>query len=274
MNLAVWKKAVSDAWKQLAVSCGLLVLFGWVFVWLTSLFKMGAWGTLLKLLPNFVQPLLGVPLADLATPTGRLSFLYVHPITVLVCIAWAVSRGSDSVSGDIARGRMELLLTLPVRRVTVLIAPSVVSSVGAALLAGSVWIGAWLGLATIRLEAEVPVRPFLPAVVNLFAMMICLGGVTTLLSSWDHDRWRPIWLGGGFFVVSEVLDMISRLWEPGWWLKYATFLTAYDPQRLILTESGAWSLSLRYDGVLLLLGLMAYAAAALVFTRRDIPLPH
>lgn len=274
MNLAVWKKAVSDARMQLVISCGLLVLFGWVFVWLMSLFKMGAWGTLLKLLPNFVEPMLGVPLADLAAPAGRLSILYVHPITVLVCIAWAAGRGADSVGGDIARGRMELLLTLPMRRASLLIAPSVVSSLGAALVAGSVWVGTWLGLATIRLDIEVSARQFLPGVVNLFAMMICLGGVTTLFSSWDRDRWRPIWLGGGFYVVSEVLEMISRLWQPGWWLKYATFVTAFDPQRLILMESDPWPLSLRYNGTLLVLGLIGYAAAALVLTCRDIPVPR
>ena len=117
-SLALWKKAVVDAWVQLAVSCGLLAAFGWLFVWLMSLFKLGAWGALLNLLPDFVQPILGVPLADLATPAGRLSFLYVHVITLLVCLGWAVGRGSDVVSGGISRGTLELVLTLPIRRST------------------------------------------------------------------------------------------------------------------------------------------------------------
>ena len=40
MNLALWKKAVSDAWRQLAASSVLLLLFSWVFVWLMSRFQV------------------------------------------------------------------------------------------------------------------------------------------------------------------------------------------------------------------------------------------
>ncbi len=73
-------------------SCLLLVLFGWFFVWLQSLFKVGAIAGLISFLPDFVRELLGVPLEQLVTPLGRLSFLYVHLVSVLVCFGWAVSR--------------------------------------------------------------------------------------------------------------------------------------------------------------------------------------
>jgi len=68
MNLALWKKAISDAWLTPAVSSALLMLFCRLFAWLMSLFDVGAWSTLLNLLPNFVQPMLGVPPAKPATP--------------------------------------------------------------------------------------------------------------------------------------------------------------------------------------------------------------
>lgn len=270
-SVALWKQAVSDAWVQLAASCGVLVLFGWLFVWLMSLFRIGAWAALLQLMPNFVQPLLGVPLADLATAAGRLSFLYVHVITLLVCIGWAVGRGSDAVSGRIARGTLELVLTLPVRRATVLLIPSVVSTVGGALLAGSVWAGSWLGLVTVDLDGVATARQFLPAALNLFALTFCLGGLTTLLSSWDHDRWRTVWLAGGLFVLSAIVEMVSRLWPTGAWLRYATFLSAFEPQRLALMDGGTWLASLRYDGVLAGIGVAGYLAATVVFAVRDIP---
>jgi hypothetical protein len=270
-NKALWKRAGAEAWVQLAVSCGLLAAFGWLFVWLMSLFKMGTWATLLNLLPDFVQPMFGVPLADLATASGRLSFLYVHVITLLVCIGWAVGRGSDAVSGRIARGTMELLLTLPVWRVTVLAIPSVVSTVGAAALAVSVWAGSCLGLLLVDLGGVATPWQFLPGVANLFAMTFCLTGATTFLSSWDYDRWRTIWLSGGFFVISAILEMVSRLWEPGAWLRYASFLAAFEPQRLILMKTGAWEASLWCDGTLVGLGLLGYLAAGVVFTVRDVP---
>ncbi len=75
MNLALWKKAFSDIRLPLLAAGVLLASFGWLFVWLMSYFDVGAWSTLLNLMPSFMQPLVGVPLAKLATPAGQISIL-------------------------------------------------------------------------------------------------------------------------------------------------------------------------------------------------------
>ena len=273
LNSALWKKSINESLYQLVTSCVLLVAFAWVFIWLASLFDVGPLRTILNLLPGFVQPLVGVPLAELATPAGRASVIYVDVITLLICIGWAIGRGSSVVSGDIARGTMELVLTLPVRRYTVIVVPAIVAALGSATLALSVWFGTWLGLITVGWNREASIWQFFPGVVNLFAMTVCLTGVTTFLSSWDRDRWRTVWLGGGFFIVSTMFKMVARLWTPGEWLKYLSFLTAFEPQQLILMED-AWSQTLWLSGTLLGIGLLGYLVAILVFTWRDIPVPR
>ncbi len=271
MNSALWRKAFRDAWLQLAVSSALLVLFGWCFVWLTSLFQPGMITAILDYLPSFVETLVGVPLAKLATPLGRISVLYVHLVTLLVCLGWAVGRGSDVVSGEISRGTMDLLATLPVRRYWVVVSSGAVTGLGAAVLAVSIWAGSLVGMHVVTLPEAVPAASFLPGVLNLFSMTFCLAGITALISSWDRSRWRTILAAGGLFAVSSVVKMIARLWTPGAWLKYLSFLTAFEPQKLILldpevTRTMAWW----YDGALLGLGLGAYVLAAIVFSRRDI----
>ena len=247
------------------------MLFSWLFVWLMSLLKIGAWGALLNLVPKVFQPLIDVPLADLATPTGQLSVLYVHLVTMLVCVGWAVGRGSDSISGEINRGTMDLILSLPVRRASVMIVPGVVAALGAAVLAGSVWLGTLLGVSTVELHGDVALRQLLPGALNLFTMTFCLTGITTLLSSFSRDRWRTIWLAGGVFLVSMIVKMVSRLWKEGEWLKYLSFLTAFQPQELILMDSSTPEVVLQYNGTLVGLGLLCYLAAAVIFIRRDIP---
>ena len=273
MNLAIWKKAVADAWRQLLVSSVLLALFGWVFVWLQSLIKLGAWVNILNILPDFVEKIAGVPLADLASPQGRLSIIYLHLVTLLICIGWAVGRGTDTVGGGISRGTLEMMITLPVRRASVLLIPGVVSSLGAAVLAFSLWTGNWLGLLTVSFAADVSILEFLPGAVNLCFMTLALTGVTAFLSSLDHNRWRTMWLAVAFFVTSGMLEMVATLWEPGAWLGYCSFLSAFDPQRLILLGADGWAVSLRYNGALLGIGLAGHLAAAVVFSRRDIPVP-
>ena len=275
MNAAVWKKAINDARGQLLVSCLLLLLFGWFFVWFQSLFKMGAIAGFLTLLPDFVQDLVGVPLEQFVTPRGRISILYMHLITLLICYGWAIARGSSAVSGGISAGTYELLLTLPIRRFTLVVAVGTVASLGAALLALSTWLGNYLGIATVRLEGgPVAAIDFLPGAVNLCFMTFCFAGITTLLSAFDRNRWRTMCLAGGFLVVSILLDMVASMWKPGAWLGYLSFLTAFDPPGLILESDQSWIASLRLNSILLGVGLIAYTLAGLVFSRRDIPVPR
>ena len=271
MNLALWRKAFRDAWLQLAVSSALLVLFGWCFVWLMSLFQPGMITAILDYLPSFVETLVGVPLGKLATTVGRISVLYVHLVTLLVCLGWAVGRGSDVVSGEISRGTMDLLATLPVRRYWIVVSSGAVTGLGAAVLAFSIWTGSLVGIHVVTLPDSVSPASFLPGVLNLFSMTFCLAGITALISACQRSRWRTILVAGGFFAVSSVVKMIARLWAPGAWLKYLSLLTAFEPQKLILldpnvTRAMAWW----YDGTLLGLGLGAYVLAAIVFSRRDI----
>src|SRR5271157_910143 len=173
MNRALWTKALTDAWRQLLVSVVVLTLFSWLFVWLMSRFPVGGIGIILNLLPGFVEAMIGLPLPLLASPVGQLSFLYIDVVTLLVCIGWALGRGSDSVSGEIARGTMDLILSLPVWRVTVLAAPAVVTAMGSILLAASVQLGTVLGLACVRFEHSPSPAAFLPGTINLFCMMFC-----------------------------------------------------------------------------------------------------
>lgn len=273
MNLALWKKAVSDSWLTLTVSCVLLMSFCWLFVWLMSLFDAGAWSSLLNLLPNFSQPMLGVPLSKLATPAGQLSILYTHVVTILICVGWALGRGSDSISGEIGRGTMDLLLSLPVWRISVMIVPAVVAAVGAAVLAASVWLGMWFGLMCIDFSNPPGARQFLPGAWNLFAMTFCFTGITAFVSSWNRDRWRTISLAGGFFILSLMLKYISRMWADGDWLGYFSFLTLFKPQELILMSSSAGWPGMTSDLTLIGVGLICYATAAVIFWRRDIPAP-
>ena len=271
MNLAIWKKAVSDAWLQLLISCVILVLFGWVFVWLMSQIPNRAFGFLLRWLPNWVEPLFGVPLADLVGPTGQLSLVYVHVVTMLVCVGWAVGRGSDTISGEIARGTMDLILSLPIRRASVLVAPAAVATVGAVFLAAAILLGTKIGLTTIDFGAEVSTRQFLPGAVNLFCLICCLTGVTTFISSWNRNRWRTISLAAGYYVASVIVELVGRLWEWGSWLKYCSFSTAFQPHRLVLKPEETGLLAWSYNVPLLVLGLIAYAAAAVILSYRDIP---
>jgi ABC-2 type transport system permease protein len=271
MNRALWQKAVADCWLQCLISALILVGFSWIFIWLVSQVPAGALTPLMRLFGQFIEQMSGLPVAELLSPAGRLSLLFVHVVTMLVCVGWAVGRGSAPISGEVGRGTMDLLASLPIRRATLIFIPAAVSAAGAMLLALTVWAGIALGVKTVTLEGPVPLGQFAPGVLNFFAMIFCLTGMTCFVSSWVADRWRTIFISVGVFLISFILKMIAQLWQAGSWLRYGSFLTAFQPQQLVLgSKPHDWT-AFRYNAVLIGLGLICYAAAAIVFWRRDVP---
>lgn len=134
-------------------------------------------------------------------------------------------------------------------------------------------------------DAEV----FLPAAVNLFSLGVFMAGLSTLASSWDRYRWRTIGFVVGVFVIEAIVKFVGRGADIAW-LTYSSVLSAYDPQRMVeisdKTPGATWSMflfddagkfttlgPLGHDLVLILLGVLCYAAAAVIFTRRDLPAP-
>lgn len=275
MNRALWSKAwVESRWMLLG--CALLMfLFHWLFVWITKSIPMDAYQDILDSIPDHWLRMLGPDVNNYRNQGGRIALGYIDPVVLFLSAVWGISRGSDAVSGEINRGTMEMLLAQPVRRLTVLAIPVAVMVAGAAVLAASSWLGTYVGLAVVDFGPNVKIDTgsYVPAAINLFALTFFTAAIATLASSWDRYRWRTIGLVGGIYVVQLVVKMISRVVESLDWLMYATFLGAYQPQILATEPDQVWELSLRYNGVLLGLGLLAFALSALIFCRRDLPAP-
>ena len=109
---------------------------------------------------------------------------------------------------------------------------------------------------------------------NLFFMTFCFTGITTLISACSSDRWRVMAIATGIFVVSSIIEMISRMWADGAWMRYLTFLAAFEPQRLVIFAEKAEPSALQCNLTLLSLGLICYGVAAAVLWYRDIPAPR
>jgi len=273
LNKALWRKCIRDARVLLVFLAGLLFCFNWLFVYLSSLIELGPLGVFLQTLPPAFERLSGVSFASVATTLGRISMAYVDPVVVFSTTIWAIGRGSDAISGEIGRGTMEMVLAQPVRRLSVLATQASVTLGGAAILSIAVIAGTAAGIATVPLADELRWTEFLPGAINVFAMTVFLAGVSTMVSSWDNYRWRTIGLMGAFYLSQLIAKVIGRLVENFGWLLNLSFLTACEPQALIVDTQTAWTLSWQYDGILIGLGMAGYVVAALIFCHRDLPAP-
>lgn len=283
MNRALWKKTLRDAFWPLLTGCALLVAFHWLMVYAAK--QAPIQPKMLERMPDFVKRALPVDFMQLLRSNVRLAFFYEHPLVQMIVVGWAIARGSDCVSGELGRGTMELILAQPITRVGLIVSQGLATIGGCALLAASAWIGSALGGMTITLDPPVEPRVLTPAATNLAALGICVSGLATLASSWDRYRWRSIGLMVGLYVIESALAVMARAianWE---WLRFGTFLTFFSPSRIVIQGDQAWRFAAQYPGDrwelgglgcnvgLVGIGLIAYAAAAVIFCRRDLPAP-
>lgn len=302
MNRTLWKQAFVDA-RWLWAGCA-LVLYGfcWIRVWLTSQLDMSRFEGMIQQLPDRWKELSPVPLDQLATYPGRIALAYDDPLVVLLVTFFAISRGSDMVSGPLGRGTLEMLLAQPVSRLQVILSGSLVTMTGIATLTLVAWLGTTTGVATTFVKETppamslpipipgmnlnlplafgereprlVPMREkvdpivFLPGVVNLAALGVLLAGLATLVSACDRYRWRTIGIMAGVYISQAILKVIA-LAADGWdWLANFTFFTYFEPERLVAVAvrqpEQSWSFLLyNAAGTLVDLGPLGYDAVLL-----------
>jgi ABC-2 type transport system permease protein len=279
-------KSFGDAKLLLAALFVAMFCFPWLYAWATSAVSLPAFSEFLSnALPKQWQQVWGVPFSEVATPSGRVALVYVHPIIVFGAVVWAVARGSDCVAGEIGRGTMEMLLAQPVRRTTLYAAQMLVTVLGSALLATGVWCGTAIGLRSAPLYENVPATLYIPSTINLFGLMVALGGLSAFVSAWGSQRWRAVGIVVAWYVLSVMVSVASGVTGRWHWWKYLSLLNSYKPQTLVARHAEAWDffryrdeaiVGLGFGGhqfVLFAVGLLFYLAGAVVFSRREIPAP-
>lgn len=273
-NAAVWQRTWGDQRTLLLALAGLWAAFPALYLWLSAQIPMPAFQeVLLRAIPQEWQKLSGVPFADVATPAGRVALAFVDPVVVLAATVWGITRGSDAVSGQLERGTMEMVLAAPVRRSAVFVTQALATTAAAAALCGVLAAAVWGAVAAGPWAGQVaPVR-FLPAVANVFGLMVCVAGLAAAASAADAQRWRTVGVMCGFYVLSILAKLVGRLSGAYAWVGYLSILNAYEPQRLVSGGPEAWWLLARYDAVLLGLGVAGYVVGAVTFSRRDLPAP-
>jgi ABC-2 type transport system permease protein len=281
----LFAKTIRDARLLFLSVLLLLFVFSWFFVAATSLVSMPAFAEFVtRAFPDDLQRVWGVPFSDVATPAGRVALVFVHPLILLCALGWSIARGSDCVSGEIGRGTMEMLLAQPVRRLSVYSTHALVTTGCSALLALAVWCGTTAGMRSTTVYEQVSAARYIAPTLNLFGLMVCMGGISALASSWDSQRWRTIGLVAGWYVISAALAILGQISDRWSWVGYASFLSAFKPQKMVAQSSAAWTLlfhtaehtAVGLGGLQLVLigiGLVCYAAGAVVFVRREIPAP-
>lgn len=285
MSSPLLRKTWRESRWLLLGCCATVYAFCWLRVWMVSRLETDRFRAILEMLPGDWRRFLSVDIDWLITYQGRISLAYQELIVILAMVIWTVARGSDTVSGELNRGTMEMLLAQPISRLRILWTQAAIAFFGVFLIAASAFGGTCTGVYATRVKEEVrpqlslpiyipgvgtevplpfgkaktvqtrmsekvDVRLFLPATVNLASLGVMVLGFTLLMSAWDRFRWRTIGIVSGTLIAQIMLKIAGMASEGTRWLKSFSLLSAYDPEVFVrmadVRPTAAWSFLL-YD---------------------------
>lgn len=278
MIRALLLRSLLDGMLLLVSCCATLIVFLAFRVWVASQIDFGALQAFFVTgLPQFVAKLLPVPIEVLATPAGRIAFGYEEFPVIVLAGLWTFARGTECLAGRLENGTMEMLLSQPVGRLTILGTHTAVTLAGCVALGLAGWLGTVLGIVVSSFQQVPEWRRFAPASFNLIGLSVFCVGLATLISALVGTRGRAVGVAIGIYVFQLTLMIVAMLAPRFAWMRWTTILTAYDPTALtvgLINEPELHTaLFWQYNTLLYGLGLLGLCGAAVVFCRRDVPAP-
>lgn len=272
------KKYINESLLLWGACSVMLVMFCWVRVWIVCQFELQRFEALLDQLRPF-EKFSPVPLSQLLTYAGSIAMTFDEPVLILCVLVWCIARGSDVVSGEINRGTLELLLSLPIGRVRLMSLHAAVCVGGLIGLCGWVWLGLYLGIQsnsvketlTPKIELAVPYMPikiplqvgksvtelvplrdridasiYLPAIFNLFGFGFVVLSFSVMCSALDRFRWRTIGIVVSMYVIQLLLYLLSKASEVTNFCSGLTFFSCYQPDAIVqmqrVVPGSSWSI--------------------------------
>ena len=218
----------------------------------------------------FIRPIIAAllgtdPNAEF-TAQATQAFLWVHPTVLAMTWAVAVVLCTRIPAGEIDRGSVDWLLSLPVSRTKIWMSELVGWVVSGAVVilmgfTGHLMASPWMP------EEMRPDRILAVFVLmNLLAVFVAVGGLSCLISSFCDRRFRAMGIVFLILVLSFLLNFLAQFWEPAQKFSFLSVLEYYRPAEVFESHHFPFA----NVGMLLFLAAITWGAGLMVFSRRNI----
>lgn len=270
-------------WQSLLFGLGLAIVMSLLTALLPKV--MGDIDQLFAKLP-FIKPLitalLGVDPGDQLTATMSQAFLWVHPTVLTLIWAHEVMFCTRTPAGEVDRGTIDFLLSLPISRWRVFITETIAWLCSGCFIIGLGYVGHLITSQFTQAEMRPPWKLTAFIMINLSALYLAVGSVTFLVSAMSDRRYRAIGVVFCLLLASFLLNFIAQFWNPlgetapasaiagstqeHSVISWFSLVSYYRPAIIIRTGLFPW---LDF-AVLLAVSCVSWSAAAVIFGRRDI----
>jgi ABC-2 type transport system permease protein len=270
---ALLRKQFHESRWTLVVSASVLFGLGWLSVFVMSLNE----ARLVRMLGSDdgderIQWMRRMGVTSEPTSAELMMAFWNHPFFLALVAIWAISRGSAAVAAEVERGTMDLLLSRPITRSAYLASQVGVALGGLVVLATFLTAGGAVGVHFNSLRVPPDTATLIRPAVNLAALGLPIFGYTLLVSSIDHVRWRPTWIGSSLTLAGFIVYVIAMIpvfsdmwWKP--WVERLSIFRAYNPVELV-TKAETLGPNL---ALLAGIGVPCILLAFVLFAWRDLP---
>jgi ABC-2 type transport system permease protein len=200
---------------------------------------------------------------DIATPTGYLGSTVFGLVVPILAVIFAIAVGTRFLAGDEEAGTMELTLTHPVSRASL-----VLQRAGAALLAG-LGAGVVVSVAVMGLAGpvglDVPASRIIAASFSLGLLAVAFAMLAIALGAWIPRRGIVLGACSAVAVFAYFASTVLTTVEGLEWVDKTSLFTYYGGQEIL--DDG---LTIGNLVVLIVVSVVLVVVAAVGFQRRDV----
>ena len=200
---------------------------------------------------------------DIASPEGFLTaemLAFTFPLLFIVFNLWL---GTSSLAGEERRGSLEVLLSHPVRRSTLLLQKFAAMVTGTAALIVVVFVGTVAG--ALAVDVDLNLLNVIQAYLSLGLLGVTFGALALFVGAWTGKPSTTISVGGAVGIVAYVANVFGPIVDGLEWAQYLSPIYYY-----IGSDPMTNGLNAAHVGVLVGASATLVGAAGYLFERRDL----
>jgi ABC-2 type transport system permease protein len=271
MNRGLLLKAMRETWPATALLAAAMAGVEAILAFaLPTVFdQLSAQLMTLEFFRSILSALLGTDVGTALSPEALRAITWVHPVVLTILWTHAIILATRVPAGEIDRGTIDILLSLPVSRWQSYRCELVVIAAAGTVLVTAAAAGNVLGNLAADARFRQDILRLAPVVTNLWCLYLAVAGVSCLISAFAERRGRAMAAIFALLVASFLLNFLAQFWSPA---RAVAFLSVLDYHRPLaaLQRSGSDAWPLGDLAVLLAIGAASWTAGGLWLARRDI----
>lgn len=220
-----------------------------------------------ELMPEKFRILIGEQFFSHLTVDGAAAFGFNHPIILAIFVIVIISIVTKHLTGEIEKGTMELMLSLPIKRTYFVFRLWFIAAIITFGLIISALLGAYLGDYFFGEISYKFIYKISNIGLNLWFLMVMIMSFSLMISTFEKETSKAVGKSAVVIIIFYFLDFLSTAWDPLSFTKTFNIFTYYQPQKLMFDDRHL----IDNIPVLSILIILCLGISVWQFNRRDIP---